>query len=111
MIKVEGTTITLTRGDTWPLTVEAETKDGNPYELQDGEYIELVVKRKNTDNVVLLRKVADNNGTIYFERADTWGMKAGIYEYQVRVENGTNDFRTFIEGNFVIGKVVDDAAY
>ena len=111
MISVDGTTITLTRGDTWSLTVEAETKDGSPYELKDGEYIEFVVKRKHTDNAPLLRKVVDSNGTIYFERADTWDMKPGTYEYQVRIENGTNVFHTFIEGNFVIGKVIDDASY
>lgn len=46
MIDVDGTTITLTRGDTETLTVTVTDADGQPYELGDGEYIEFVAKAK-----------------------------------------------------------------
>lgn len=110
MIEVDGTNVTLTKGDTERLRIEVTDADGNPYELRDGEYVELVVKNKHTDATALIRKVAVD-GVVDFERADTWGLKVGRYEYQVRVEDGTDEFHTIIDGTFAISKVVDDASY
>ena len=109
MISVDGTTITLTRGDTESLVVAVTDADGQPYELGEGEYIELCVKARPTDADVLIRKTT-TDGTIAFERADTWGLAVGKYAYNVRVENGTTSYHTIIEGKLAITAVVDDAA-
>ena len=109
MISVDGTTITLTRGDTETLQVTVTDADGQPYELGEGEYIELVVKAKPSDAQPLIRKVT-TDGAITFDRADTWGLDVGKYAYNVRVENGTSSYHTIIEGKLSITAVVDDAA-
>lgn len=107
MIVVDGTTITLTRGDTETLTVTVTDADGQPYELGEGEYIEFVAKAKPTDAEPLIRKVT-TDGAITFDRADTWGLATGKYAYNVRVENGTSSYHTIIEGKLSITAVVDD---
>lgn len=109
MISVDGNTISLTRGDTESLVVTVTDAEGNPYVLGEGEYIELCVKAKPTDAEVLIRKTT-TDGTIAFERADTWGLAVGKYAYNVRVENGTTSYHTIIEGKLAITAVVDDAA-
>lgn len=109
MISVDGTTITLTRGDTETLGVTITDAEGNPYELQEGEYVELCVKAKPTDADVLIRKTT-TDGNIAFERSDTWGLVVGKYAYNIRVEDGTSSYHTVIEGKLAITAVVDDAA-
>ena len=86
MISVDGTTIALTRGDTESLVVAVTDAEGNPYVLGDGEYIELCVKSKPTDADVLIRKTT-TDGTIAFERADTWGAGRG----QVRLQRPSRE--------------------
>lgn len=107
MIDVDGTTITLTRGDTETLTVTVTDADGQPYELGEGEYIEFVAKSKPTDATPLIRKVT-TDGAITFDRADTWELPTGKYAYNIRVENGTSSYHTIIEGKLSITAVVDD---
>lgn len=109
MIGVNGTDITLTRGDTETLTVTVTDASGQPYELGEGEYIELVAKAKPTDAEPLIRKVT-TDGTITFDRADTWDLSTGKYAYNIRVEAGTSSYHTIIEGKLIITAVVDDAA-
>lgn len=108
MIDINGTTITLTRGDTETLTVNVTDVDGNPYELGEGEYIEFVAKSTADAADTLIRKTT-TDGTISFERADTWELAKGKYPYNIRVENGTSSYHTIIEGKLVIAEVVDDA--
>lgn len=107
MISVDGTTITLTRGDTETLAVAVTDASGQPYELQEGEYIEFVAKAKPTDAEPLIRKVT-TDGSITFDRADTWGLSVGKYAYNIRVEDGTSSYHTIIEGKLSITAVVDD---
>lgn len=109
MISVDGTTITLTRGDTETLVVTVTDAGGQPYELSEGEYIELVAKAKASDAQPIIRKVT-TDGSITFDRADTWHLSEGKYAYNIRVEDGTSSYHTIIEGKLVITAVVDDEA-
>ena len=108
MISVDGTTITLTRGDTETLNVTVTDASGQPYELGEGEYIEFVAKSTADSPDVLIRKTT-TDGTIVFERADTWQLAKGKYPYNIRVEDGTSSYHTIIKGKLVIAEVVDDA--
>lgn len=108
MITIDNDTITLTRGDTETLEVTVLDAEGNPYELQEGEYVELVVKQSADSGSVLIRKTT-TDGTIKFARSDTWELPKGKYPYNIRVEDGTSAFHTIIEGKFVVAAVVDDA--
>lgn len=107
MIKVDGTTIKLTRGDTETLQATPKDAEGNPYVLQDGEYIEFCLKKNPDDSETLIRKTS-TDGNFSFQRSDTWEL-GGRYSYNFRIENGSSTFRTFIEGMFVVTDVVDDA--
>lgn len=107
MITVDGDVIKLTRGDTETLQAIPDDAEGNPYVLQEGEYIEFCLKRDPDDSEVLIRKTS-MDGNFSFQRSDTWEL-GGRYHYNFRVENGMDSFHTFIEGTFVVTDVVDDA--
>lgn len=109
MISVKGNNIMMTRGDTETLIVTIRDVNGNPYTLSEDEYVEFCAKLRPTDKEPLIHKVS-SDGSFTFERSDTWGMRPGKYEYNIRVENGTNTYHTIIEGHLNITAVVDDAS-
>lgn len=108
MIEVKGSNVSMVRGDTETLTVTPMNADGSEYELAEGEYIELVLKEKESPtSPVVLRKVAEN-GVVSFNRADTWGLKEKPHFYNARIEDGEGKHITFITGKFTIKPVADD---
>lgn len=108
MIKITDNDIELTRGDTETLEITVLDAEGNPYTLQSGEYIELVVKQSPESSDVLIRKTT-TDGTITFSRSDTWELQKGKYAYNIRLEDGISSYHTIIEGKLIITSVVDDA--
>lgn len=110
MIEVNDTNVAMVRGDTETLTVTPFNADGTEYQLAEGEYVEIVLKEKTSqESPVALRKTAVE-GSVSFTRADTWGLKEKPYYYNARIEDGNGKHITFIEGKFTIKPVVDDEA-
>lgn len=110
MIEVNGSDVSMVRGDTETLTVTPLNADGTEYQLAEGEYVEIVLKEKESQaSPVVLRKTAVD-GVVAFSRTDTWGLKEKAYFYNARIENGQDKHITFIAGKFTIKPVVDDEA-
>ena len=108
MIEVNGSDVSMTRGDTETLTVTPLNADGTEYVLTEGEYVEIVLKEKEAQSSpVVLRKTAID-GVVAFSRPDTWDLKEKAYFYNARIENGQGKHITFITGKFTIKPVIDD---
>lgn len=108
MIEVNGNDVSMVRGDTETLTVTPLNADGTEYQLSEGEYVEIVLKEKESQaSPVVLRKTAIE-GVVSFNRSDTWNLKEKSYFYNARIEDGNGKHITFIIGKFTIKPVVDD---
>lgn len=98
MVRIRGTTITMTRGDTLSVDVEIVQADGSKYILRDGDSVRFAMKRDYTDaEPILLKDLDDVNPRIELLPEDTKDLDFGRYVYDVELtkEDGTVD--TFID--------------
>lgn len=81
---IKGKNISLMRGDTAVLKI-AFAKNGEDYELQDGDSAYFTVKKnaRSEDNIFQL--TADSEGRFVFLHETTQGLKAGKYSFDVQV--------------------------
>lgn len=107
--KIEGTNITLTRGDSLFLQLSLK-KNGETYIPAAGSSIRFAMKKSYKDpdsEVVLTKSVPIDTLLLEIEPQDTKQLpmdKSFVYDIQLTDENGYVD--TFIEGTFTIGKEV-----
>jgi len=111
MVNINGTTITITRGDTLDALVEIIQSDGNPYPVQPDDVIRFALKQKYSDREPLLRKTIPHDSmNLRLESEETKLLKAGglpyVYDIEITMADGTVD--TFIErAKFVVTEEVD----
>ena len=84
MIKLDGSTLIITQGDTGPLTVNVTNGTAG-----SGDKVQLTFtdEKKN----VILQKMADfrsNAATVSFENADTADIPQGMYLWEIRIVTG-----------------------
>lgn len=83
MYRVDGTKITMTRGDTvkigFPMTI-----DGEPYELQPGDVVRFAVNTPDHEEEPLIEKVLDGY-ELTLEPSDTKSLEFGTYNYDVQI--------------------------
>lgn len=116
MYRVDGTTITMTRGDTVIITV-AMKRGSQTYTPQEGDVIRFAVKRAilnrgetaYVDQEPLIRKVIPNDTQeLRLNPDDTKSLAFGTYAYDIEITfaNGTVD--TFIaEATLIIAPEVE----
>ena len=103
--RIEGTTIYLTRGDTFAATVEIKNADGSTYELQEGDVVRFALKSArmkagNTDftdaRPLILKTIP--NATLRLELApdDTKCQPFGVYKYDIELTKAGGVVDTFI---------------
>lgn len=98
---INGTTIILTRGDSFSAQVTIYDSEGNLYSpTNDDEVRFKVVKsypaRHGSANA-LIEKVLDNNTLMLeLDPADTEDLKFGDYKYDIQITFGNGDVDTFI---------------
>lgn len=101
--------VTLTRGDSCQIAVPLTKADGTAYELQDGDTLELTVKRFTSDVAPLIGKTLDETGTFVFEPSDTKGLRYGTYKYDVQLTTAAGEVFTVIPPcGFTIAEEVTD---
>ena len=94
--QISGTTISLTRGDTLFLTIKL-TKDGKPYTPQDGDKIRFALKKKYTDDeVLILKQIPIDSMTLRIDPEDTKNLNFGTYVYDVELTTKDGFVDTFI---------------
>ena len=109
MYKIEGTTIYLTRGDSFYAEVEMIDKvTGEEYVPEEGDRVRFALKRRCEDKTALLiKEIPIETQMLHLEPQDTKSLSFGEYVYDIELTTASGDVDTFIwEAKFVLGKEV-----
>lgn len=117
--KIDGSTITLTRGDTLLLKVNMERTIDNqkePYIPTSGDTVRFALKHitlnsKKTDykdaEPLILKDIPINTMILELQPNDTKSLDAGKYVYDIQITFANGRVDTFIENaNFILTKEV-----
>jgi len=108
MQKINGTEITLTKGDTFKAIVTMKTIDGKNYTPSENDVIRFAMKKNYNDENVLIEKVIPN-GTLLLEltSTETKNLNVGNYVYDIQITYENGDVDTFINmATFTLTKEV-----
>ena len=95
--KVSGTTITLTRGDTFMAQISVADSKGNPYEPSEGDSIRFAMKANYTDgNTLLIKDIPIDTLKLVLNPEDTKDLAFGTYVYDVQLTKASGEVDTFI---------------
>lgn len=103
MYEINGTTIRLTKGDTFICTVSL-TKDGTAYTPVEGDEIEFEMRRLPFDKGdPALEKSIDTETMMFeLEPSDTAELDSGEYVYKMRMTYADGFVDTFIDDERLI---------
>lgn len=97
MISINGTTISMTRGDTLRVTVGIKRSDGSDYTPETGDVIRFAMKKHYQDSETLVRKIIPNDTLmLYLQPSDTKSLRTGDYVYDIELTYASGDVDTFI---------------
>ena len=107
-MKIQGTNISMIRGDSQSIIVSVKDKDDNKVPLITGDMIYLTVKDSvNTEEKVLQKVVTqfeDGNATIEITPDDTNDIPFKTYVYDIQLNRVDGTVNTIIPpSNFTIG--------
>lgn len=104
MYKIEGTTITLTRGDSFYSEIKIKTAAGAAYTPQAGESVRFALKRFYTDaEPLILKTIPTDTMLLYLAPEETKALAVGEYVYDVELTRANGDVDTFIsEAKFIV---------
>ena len=87
-MQVDGTNLTMIRGDSETITVSAEEVDGTALPFETGDTVYFTVKANSLTTTKLIQKAITvfdvGNAVIEIEPADTSSLKYGQYRYDVQ---------------------------
>lgn len=95
MLKCEGNTIHLTRGDSAVLLLKIRKDDESEYELQAGDSVLFTVKKSVYDPDVIIQKRL-TGGAIKLNPDDTKNLQYGTYYYDVELTQSDGFVATVI---------------
>lgn len=105
---IKGTSIRLTRGDTFRCQVGIFNEDGTPYELQPGDSVRFRCVKKKGDREALIEKVLPETLLLTLAHSDTASLNFGTYFYDVQLTKADGDYDTFIaEAQFTVAPESD----
>lgn len=110
MIEINGTTITMTRADTFRAVVGIFNEDGSVYEPQEGDSVRFALKKDYNDSeVVILKDIPIDTLLLELEPSDTKSLpqpSSWVYDIQLTTASGLVD--TFInKAKFKISEEVE----
>lgn len=96
---LDGTTITLTKGDTFKRTLSLKEKTtGEPYIPVTGDVIRFAAKKKYKDEeCVILFNIPIDTMLIHITPAMTKDLATGEYVYDIQLTYANGDVDTFID--------------
>lgn len=108
MLKINGTTIELTRADTLQVQVHILDKDGEEYTPKDGDVVRFALKKNYYDGAPLVLKTIPNDTLVLvLDPQDTAPLKFGNYVYDIEITMADGTVDTFInKGKFVVSEEV-----
>ena len=111
MVGINGSTISLTRGDTLDASLEIIYRDGSPYTVQEGDVIRFALKRRYSDREPVIRKeIPADTLSFRLESSETKMLRAAwapyVYDIQLTSSDGSVD--TFIDrGKIIVTEEVE----
>lgn len=94
---VKGTTINLTRGDTFAADIQIFQPDGEPYVLGNGDSVRFAMKKKISDAVpLILKEIPTDTLKLVLNPEDTKDLDFGSYVYDIQLTKSTGEVDTFI---------------
>ena len=94
---MKGTTITLTRGDTFIAQIELTDPNGNPYTPVEGDIITFAAKRSYNDAAALIfKEIPIDTLKLVLDPEDTKSLDFGQYVYDIQIVFATGAVDTFI---------------
>ena len=98
-MKIQGTNISMIRGDSESLTVRC-TQDGNPAPLENGDTIYFTVREDAESEIALQKAVTEfteeGEAVIGIGHGDTEGMETGDYVYDVQLTRADGTVTTLV---------------
>lgn len=101
MYSIDGTNITLIKGDTLRSQVVI-TQEDEPYVLQEGDVVTFAMKRNFLADTVLLQKTLPPSLLLTINPEDTKQLGTGDYVYELEMAFASGDVDTFIQGTFTL---------
>ena len=99
MVKISGTRISMTRGDTMQAQVEIFDSNGDPYVPVAGDSIRFAMKDKSKraeSQVVLHKEIPINTLVLQLDPEDTEKKPYGEYGYDIELTKANGVVDTFI---------------
>ncbi len=94
---VSGTTITLTRGDTFMAQISITDSKGEPYVPVEGDSVRFAMKSTYADKEPLLVKdIPIDTLKLILNPEDTKELSFGTYVYDIQLTKATGEVDTFI---------------
>lgn len=94
---VKGTSITLTRGDTFTAKITIMEPDGYPYQPIEGDRVRFAMKKNIKDEEVLLfKEIPIETMTLVLEPEDTKELEFTTYLYDIQITKRSGEVDTFI---------------
>ena len=97
MVKLQGTTITMTRGDTARIQISITDIDGSEYVPAYGDSVRFAAKKSYYDDApVILKNIPTNTLLLTLEPEDTKPLQFGRYVYDIELTQRDGTVNTFI---------------
>ena len=108
MVKINGTTIEMTKGDTLRAYIGLAYDDGTEYIPSSNDHIRFAMKRKYGDNSPqILKDIPTDTLALVINPSDTKYLPTGDYVYDIEITFANGDVDTFInEAKFKIREEV-----
>lgn len=95
--RVNGTTIYLTRGDTFRAVITISNPDGSIYTPQEGDKVRFAMKEDiDSEEILILREVPIDTMELVIYPGDTKELEFGNYVYDIQLTKANGDVDTFI---------------
>ena len=99
LVKINGTKISMTRGDTMQAQVEIFDTSGEPYVVQEGDRIRFAMKdrsKRSCDQILLYKEIPNSTLVLTLRPEDTENLPYGEYGYDIEITMATGIVDTFI---------------
>lgn len=99
MVKINGTRISMTRGDTMQAQVEIFDTSGDPYVVQEGDRIRFAMKdrsKRSCGQILLYKEIPNSTLVLTLLPEDTETLPYGEYGYDIELTKANGVVDTFI---------------
>lgn len=98
MLKITGTKIKLTRGDTAQILITLKDSNGDNYVPQNGDVIRFAAKKNYTDETPVIEiNVPVDTLSLVIHPEDTKSLPFGEYKYDIQITRADGVIDTFID--------------